>query len=358
LDRTGDNVTDITDDACGDLPYVTMIKNFVSATPNANGTYNVSYQIVVNNNGGAVGTYSLKDTPLFDNDVTINSGSYSGQSNGSMNTIGSTTLANGVSITAGATHTYNVSFNVTLNLAVGSPDGGDNIYTPCAVPGNGPGSNSGQGLFNRAELDRTGDNVTDITDDACGDLPGSIGDFVWEDLNGNGIQDAGEPGLANVIVRLLNQDGVQIAFKVTGPNGAYLFNNLSPATYRVRFEKPMGFQSTDSDKGGNPAMDSNADPLTGLTSLILLGAGENNMTIDAGYYKLAKIGDFVWEDRNANGIQNTLEPGIPNVTVELTGTDARGNIVNLSTTTNGVGFYEFTNLVPGSYIVRFVKPSD
>ena len=35
--------------------------------------------IVVNNVGGATGNYSLKDTPQFDNDVTINSGSYGGQ---------------------------------------------------------------------------------------------------------------------------------------------------------------------------------------------------------------------------------------------------------------------------------------
>ena len=70
-----------TDDACGDLPYVTMVKNLVEVVPNANGTYTVNYAIVVNNVGGATGSYSLKDTPQFDNDVTINSGSYGGQAN-------------------------------------------------------------------------------------------------------------------------------------------------------------------------------------------------------------------------------------------------------------------------------------
>jgi hypothetical protein len=73
-----------------------------------------------------------------------------------MNTSGSTTLAtNAVSIAAGSTHTYNVSFNVSLNLEPGSADGGDNIYTACGVAGNGPGSQPGQGLYNKAELDRT-----------------------------------------------------------------------------------------------------------------------------------------------------------------------------------------------------------
>ncbi|MBK8701084.1 MAG: hypothetical protein IPN29_16710 [Saprospiraceae bacterium] len=170
VDRTGDGITDIADDACGDLPYVTMVKNFVGVTTNANGTYTVNYSIVVNNAGGATGSYSLKDTPLFDNDVVINSGSYSGQASGSMNIMGSTTLATNVSIGAGLTHTYNVSFNVSMDLTPGSP-GGDNVYTACGVIGNGPGSQPGQGLYNKAEVDRTGDGITDITDDACGDLP-------------------------------------------------------------------------------------------------------------------------------------------------------------------------------------------
>ncbi|MBK8425844.1 MAG: hypothetical protein IPL27_07705 [Lewinellaceae bacterium] len=125
---------------------------------------------------------------MFDNDVTINSGSYSGQASGSMNTTGTTTLATNAAIAAGATHTYTVTFNVSLNLAPGSPDGGDNIYTPCAVPGNGPGSGPNQGLFNRAELDVNGDGNADITDDACGDLPNITmrKDFGSAVPNGNG----------------------------------------------------------------------------------------------------------------------------------------------------------------------------
>ncbi|MBK8701082.1 MAG: hypothetical protein IPN29_16700 [Saprospiraceae bacterium] len=187
VDRTGDGITDITDDACGDLPYVTMVKNFAGVTQNANGTYTVNYSIVVNNVGGATGSYSLKDTPLFDNDVVINSGSYSGQASGPMNTSGSTTLATSASIAAGTTHTYNVSFNVSMDLTAGSP-GGDNVYTPCGVVGNGPGSLPGQGLYNKAEVDRTGDGITDITDDACGDLPyvTMVKNFSGVNPNANG----------------------------------------------------------------------------------------------------------------------------------------------------------------------------
>jgi hypothetical protein len=51
-----------------------------------------------------------------------------------------------------------------------------------------------------------------------------------------------------------------------------------------------------------------------------------------------------------------FEPGIANVTVTLTGTDALGRVVNLTTATNESGLYGFTGLVPGTYTVTFTKP--
>jgi hypothetical protein len=356
LDRTGDGITDITDDACGDLPFVTMVKDFVSVQQGSNNTYIVNYQIRVSNIGGAQGRYSLKDTPLFDDDVVILSGNYSGHKTGSMNVVGSTQLANNELINAGAVHVYNVSFVVRLDLTPGGPQGGDNTYTPCAVSGNGPGSSPGQGLYNLAELDRTGDGITDVEDDACGDLPGAIGDFVWEDLNLNGIQDPGEPGIRNVLVRLRDQNGNIIRSAITDANGFYLFDNLAPGIYSVQFTTPSGYIPTLDNRGADDAKDSDPNPVTGITQQYTLAPGEFNLTVDAGFYRLARIGDFVWEDFNANGLQDPGEPGIPNVTVQLTGVNALGNPVNQITTTNAMGMYEFINLVPGTYTVTFLRP--
>ena len=185
----------------------------------------------------------------------------------------------------------------------------------------------------------------------------TIGNFVWHDLDADGIQDTGEPGIANVVVRLFNSAGNQIAFKVTDVNGFYEFTNLAPGTYTVKFDTPTGFVPTGSDKGGNDTTDSDANTSTGLTDPITLIAGQNNQTIDAGFYKLASIGDYVWEDTNTNGIQDALEPGIAGVTVQLTGTNALGQTVNLTTTTDANGFYSFTGLVPGTYSVTFTKPT-
>ncbi|MBL0026215.1 MAG: hypothetical protein IPO98_15065 [Saprospiraceae bacterium] len=185
------NVLKDEDDACGDIPNITLVKDFVSVTPKANGSFDVVYKITVGNNGGAPGTYSLKDTPQFDDDVVINSGSYTGHSSGPMNTVGSTTMATNLSLAAGSNHMYNVTFNVSLDVNPNSNQGGDNVYRPCEVPGNGPGSTLGHGLYNKAEVDRTGDGITDLTDDACGDIPNItlVKDFVSVTPRANGTFD-------------------------------------------------------------------------------------------------------------------------------------------------------------------------
>jgi uncharacterized repeat protein (TIGR01451 family) len=172
LDVDNDGQPDIVDDACGDLPNIDMVKDFVSATPNGDGTYTVLYNVIVTNTGGAEGEYSLQDTPGFDDDIMINSGSFTGQNSGTLSA-GANTLATDEAIAAGGTHTYNLSFNVTLDLSgdANDNDGGDNVYTACSEAGNGPGSNPGEGLYNLAQLDVDGDGDFDVLDDACGDLP-------------------------------------------------------------------------------------------------------------------------------------------------------------------------------------------
>ncbi|MDN3635365.1 choice-of-anchor A family protein, partial [Neolewinella lacunae] len=170
LDTNGDGQPDSSDDACGDLPNVELAKTFVSATVQPDGSYNVVYTIAVTNNGGATGTYGLTDTPSFDDDVTINGGTFSGEASGTL-TAGTTTLTTNNSIAAGATETFTLTYNVTLDLTPGSNDGGDNVYTACGNGGpNGEGT-PGQGLYNTAYLDTNGDGQPDASDDACGDLP-------------------------------------------------------------------------------------------------------------------------------------------------------------------------------------------
>src|SRR5690606_19294157 len=78
----------------------------------------------------------------------------------------------------------------------------------------------------------------------------SIGDFVWDDLDGNGLQDVGEPGLPNVTVELFNDAGVQVASTVTNMLGRYVFNNLASGSYSLKFGRLNGYVFTDQVPSG------------------------------------------------------------------------------------------------------------
>src|SRR5690606_14847551 len=165
--------------------------------------------------------------------------------------------------------------------------------------------------------------------------PARLGDFVWEDLNVDGIQDANEPGISGVVVRLLDENGVQLSFTTTNVNGYYFFNNLKPGNYIVKFHTKAGYIPTHKDSGVLDEEDSDADVVTGRSHVITLTSGQEDLTIDAGYYRLAKIGDFVWEDTNLNNIQDPFEPVLANVQVTLNGTKGTdGSAVNLTTSTD------------------------
>jgi len=180
---------------------------------------------------------------------------------------------------------------------------------------------------------------------------GSIGDQVWEDLNYNGIQDAGENGISGVTVKLLSNSGLLIGTTVTDTNGNYQFNNLTAGSYKLQVVAPSGYFTTKANVGADSSVDSNVDS-TGKTGVINLGPDQEDLTWDAGLYRKASIGDRVWEDKNHNGIQDVGEPGIGKIKVMLQ--DAQGLTI-ATTTTNSAGNYAFNNLDPGTYRLMFDK---
>jgi hypothetical protein len=123
----------------------------------------------------------------------------------------------------------------------------------------------------------------------------SLGDYVWEDLNHNGLQDDGEPGIAGVTVHLYRITGgtynSYLGAVQTDANGYYLFTGLSKKPwyrYYVVFDRPVGYEFTVEGNGSNDTADSDADTLTGETTLIdlsLLSNGDDrDITWDAGVY--------------------------------------------------------------------------
>ncbi|MFM7843755.1 MAG: SdrD B-like domain-containing protein, partial [Planctomycetota bacterium] len=182
-------------------------------------------------------------------------------------------------------------------------------------------------------------------------LDASLGDFVWEDLNANGQQDADEPGIPDVTVKLLDQNGDVVGTTTTDADGAYAFTELTPDTYSVQFVAPSGYVATIANSGDD-ATDS--DAVGGVSGQYTLMAGDTNLTIDAGFYRPAALGNFVWNDLDADGQQDSDEPGLAGVTVNLL--DSSDQVL-ATTTTDGAGAYAFTNLTPGSYRVQFVTPT-
>ena len=187
----------------------------------------------------------------------------------------------------------------------------------------------------------------------------AIGDFVWLDLNKNGVQDVDEPGLPGVTVNLYACGGGLLFTTTTNASGHYLFSNLTPGSYFVEFVAPNGFVFSPMDQGSDDGKDSDANTTTGRTICAALVGGQTDLTWDAGLYpsvvtEPAALGDFVWNDLNMDGIQDLGELGIPGVRVNLY---ACGGGLLFTTTTDATGHYLFSNLSPGSYFVEFVAPN-
>jgi protocatechuate 3,4-dioxygenase beta subunit len=186
----------------------------------------------------------------------------------------------------------------------------------------------------------------------------TLGNYVWDDANGNGLQDPTEAGIAGVTVTLFNNSGVPVATTVTDNAGNYLFKDLTPGTYTIGFTAPIGFIPTTATGVLNDPLNSDINT-TGKTGTITLAAGDNNLNVDAGFIKqnnnLASLGDKVWYDINNDGIQDATEGGVANVTVELY--NGAGTTLLKSTTTDAMGNYIFNALAPGTYKVKFIAPS-
>jgi len=167
----------------------------------------------------------------------------------------------------------------------------------------------------------------------------SISGTVFNDLNGNGAINPGEPGVPGVTVNLdTNADGSVDASTVTSASGTYTFGSLAAGTYRVRETAPAGTVQT----SANPAD-------------LVLGAATDVTGVDFGNFTLITISGLAFNDLNGDGVQGPGEPGMSGVTIQLD-TGANGS-VDATTVTGASGTYAFTGLGPGTYRVREVVPA-
>ena len=114
--------------------------------------------------------------------------------------------------------------------------------------------------------------------------PGKLGDFAWLDLDGDGMQDAGEPGLPGIVVQLY-QYGALSAEAQTDDYGRYLMTGLYPGSYTLRVKmpeevKPTGIQIE------FPLVASILKPgedLSGIAENIIVPSGGRNLSCDLGF---------------------------------------------------------------------------
>ncbi len=197
---------------------------------------------------------------------------------------------------------------------------------------------------------------------------GSVGDFVFYDSNGNGSQDFSEAGIPSVTVKLFldaNADGVAdtplspVATTTTSdgsggnPVGSYRFSNLTPGTYFVQVDTatlPAGVTYTaDPDRDGIPVGSLPALPAgDNADSLVIVTSGSNYSGADFGYKPPGAIGDFVWLDLDQDGVQDSGEPGIAGVIVEIRNASTDALLFTVVTDFDG---YWSQILADGSYKV-------
>ncbi len=171
---------------------------------------------------------------------------------------------------------------------------------------------------------------------------GTIGDTIWFDMNGDGVQNPGESGLTNVTVTLGGPGGTVVAS--TDSNGNYLFDNLAAGDYTITVSGlPVGMEQTvDPDA----TLDSESD--------LTLGEGEVNLDQDFAYTGTGSIGDTIWNDADGDRTDNSgSESGIAGVVVTLTGDLDNDGVADdvLTTTTDADGHYSFDQLPEGDYTI-------
>lgn len=198
--------------------------------------------------------------------------------------------------------------------------------------------------------------------------PINVGNFVWSDLDADGRQDAGEQGIAGVVVQLWNSTKTALYDQtVTNANGNYTLVAPTPGNYRVRALLPApGDQfSPKNNAAAGDLLDSDINTggsNFGFTDIYVFGSNLISITsIDIGIRKFftptptrtptpINIGNFIWDDVNGNGNQDAGEFGVANVTVQLW--DANTNQLVDTTVTNANGNYTVVAPMPGDYRVR------
>ncbi len=160
----------------------------------------------------------------------------------------------------------------------------------------------------------------------------------FEDINGNGAKDNGEPGLASWTIRLI-KEGTMVESQVTAADGTYSFTGIAPGSYTVEEAPQSGWTQS--------------YPASGTHPLNLVSGVPGPINLDFGNYWSTSLSGIKFEDKNRNGLKDSGEPGLAGWTIRLMKEGAEVD----STVTAADGSYSFMGVVPGSYTVEEVAQS-
>ncbi|HJW13441.1 MAG TPA: SdrD B-like domain-containing protein [Thermoanaerobaculia bacterium] len=185
-----------------------------------------------------------------------------------------------------------------------------------------------------------GTSLNNVFGNFHGILTGSISGVKFNDVNGNGARDPGEPGLGGVTITLSSTSQPSRSV-VTGSDGTFTFTGVPFGTYSVSEVVPPGFVQTSPAPPGTLAatLDFSHQTLSGL----LFG----NRAV------VASIAGTKFNDVNGNGARDPGEAGVSGVTIQLR--NAAGQLT--TTTTDSSGNFTFAALQPGAYVVTEIVPA-
>jgi serine-aspartate repeat-containing protein C/D/E len=172
-------------------------------------------------------------------------------------------------------------------------------------------------------------------------IGGSISGSKFNDLNGNGVRDTGEPGVSGVTIQVRNSAGQLAGTTQTDAAGNFSIANLSPGTYAISEVVPAGSVQTTPGGAG--------------TIAVTLAAGQTASGFLFGNRAAAGSGSISgtkFLDINANGVVDGIDRGFEGVTITLK--DSSGN--TQTTVSAADGTFKFVNLAPGTYTMSEVIP--
>ena len=175
-------------------------------------------------------------------------------------------------------------------------------------------------------------------------LSGTIKGVIFDDLNGNGVRETGEPGLANQTIYLdVNFDGTfnknEPSVK-SGADGSYTFAARPNGIQRVRYDPPTGRRLT-----APSAIFRDVPVANNTTSNVNFGSTTNAVAVG-----------YVFSDTNGNGRKDVGELGLAGWTVFLDRNNNNKPDSNEKVrVTNSAGYFRFTNLPAGTYTLKIVQ---